>query len=401
MVCFRIVCREKFMSRCIICCIALTLSFLYILIQNNILVKIESSKSKETNLKINNALALKLDEKESRSSDKDLKRELKVDTPLIYMHTKRLHTPLTYDESCEITRDPQRFEDSHAVVFHAKDLPISKGLARLRSKSPFINQLWVYFNLESPINTRKLRQNEMLFNFTITPMRSSDLYHPYGYHFAKAETEVEQEKDFYETKIRFIAWCVSNCKVEYRNGYVKIMQKYTTVDVYGGCSGLFGTSSVCERESHGCNKFLATYKFYLAFENSLCEDYVTEKYWGALHRGNVPIVMAANNDTMIPGSYINVLDFKTVRDLVKYLEFLDGNREAYMKYFLWRSNFELDFLPGDSRRSDIWLPQFCDILLDRDWSQRKIVNISHFYSVENNCPRDVEQRIIEMVLRGV
>ncbi len=33
------------------------------------------------------------------------------------------------------------------------------------------------------------------------------------------------------------------------------------------------------------------YKFYLAFEQVLCEDYVTEKFWNALSRRVVPIVM--------------------------------------------------------------------------------------------------------------
>ncbi len=36
---------------------------------------------------------------------------------------------------------------------------------------------------------------------------------------------------------------------------------------------------------------LSEYKFYLAFENSFCEDYVSEKFWNALRRSVVPIVM--------------------------------------------------------------------------------------------------------------
>ena len=37
---------------------------------------------------------------------------------------------------------------------------------------------------------------------------------------------------------------------------------------------------------------LAThYMFYLSFENSLCDDYVTEKLWGWLKRDIVPVVM--------------------------------------------------------------------------------------------------------------
>ncbi len=33
------------------------------------------------------------------------------------------------------------------------------------------------------------------------------------------------------------------------------------------------------------------YKFYLAFENSLCKHYVTEKFWERIPYDMVPIVM--------------------------------------------------------------------------------------------------------------
>ncbi len=35
---------------------------------------------------------------------------------------------------------------------------------------------------------------------------------------------------------------------------------------------------------------LHTYKFFLALENSICEDYVTEKVWMRLRHPIVPIV---------------------------------------------------------------------------------------------------------------
>lgn len=35
--------------------------------------------------------------------------------------------------------------------------------------------------------------------------------------------------------------------------------------------------------------FVARYKFTLAFENAVCEDYITEKLWRPLTVGSVPI----------------------------------------------------------------------------------------------------------------
>ena len=41
-----------------------------------------------------------------------------------------------------------------------------------------------------------------------------------------------------------------------------------------------------------CTAALARhYKFYLSFENSLCDEYVTEKFWMRLQQPIVPIVM--------------------------------------------------------------------------------------------------------------
>ena len=37
------------------------------------------------------------------------------------------------------------------------------------------------------------------------------------------------------------------------------------------------------------------YWFYLAFENSLCNDYISEKFWRTLQTETVPIVMGGGN----------------------------------------------------------------------------------------------------------
>lgn len=61
-----------------------------------------------------------------------------------------------------------------------------------------------------------------------------------------------------------------------RELYVRELQKYVEVDVFGKCGNL-----TCGRkfEYNHCFQHVLrpTYKFYLAFENNMCEDYITEK----------------------------------------------------------------------------------------------------------------------------
>lgn len=42
-------------------------------------------------------------------------------------------------------------------------------------------------------------------------------------------------------------------------------------------------------------KFIARYKFVIAYENSVCNDYITEKLWRPLSLGVVPIYFGAPN----------------------------------------------------------------------------------------------------------
>ena len=87
----------------------------------------------------------------------------------------------------------------------------------------------------------------------------------------------KQEKNYAEGKTRQVAWFVSNCGA--RNGrlqYAKELQKYISVDIYGAC----GTKKCPRSQQKNCfDKLSKDYKFYLAFENSNCKDYITEKFF--------------------------------------------------------------------------------------------------------------------------
>ncbi len=95
--------------------------------------------------------------------------------------------------------------------------------------------------------------------------------------------------DVVGTKSKAVAWFVSNCDTpSNRMEYVRSLQRHVNVDIYGACGHL-----KCERSREAdCWKQIEDdYYFYLAFENSICTDYVTEKFFNAIAHKVVPVVL--------------------------------------------------------------------------------------------------------------
>jgi len=114
----------------------------------------------------------------------------------------------------------------------------------------------------------------------------------------------------------------------HRYAFVRALMKHVRVSVFGKCATLLETNNTsrCPHNmGNGCLEEFQCHKFYLAIENSLCLDYITEKYWrNSLEQGLVPIVLGGayyRPELVVPGSFINASDFDSVRDLADYLKY--------------------------------------------------------------------------------
>ena len=136
------------------------------------------------------------------------------------------------------------------------------------------------------------------------------------------------------------------------------MQRHMDVDVYGKCSR-GPVKHKCEREKEqDCYKMMErNYKFYLSFENSICLDYITEKYFNIFNYNVIPISYSgADLDSIAPPhSSISVMDFQNPKMLVKYLDRLNKEDNLFAEYFWWK-----DFYVVRNRMEDR-AQAYCDL----------------------------------------
>lgn len=134
--------------------------------------------------------------------------------------------------------------------------------------------------LESPnVSGFDINKEVGAVNWTATYREDSDIVTPYEkwmYYNDQIQENVENTKNYAAGKTRLVAWFVSNCLAHNeRLQYARELQKYIQVDIYGRCGDL-----KCDRGDIKCREMLrTTYKFYLAFENTNCRDYITEKFF--------------------------------------------------------------------------------------------------------------------------
>ncbi|CAK8672030.1 unnamed protein product [Clavelina lepadiformis] len=303
----------------------------------------------------NNSLLNLRQKKEFAESRTTLKREKRL--ILLWNKPESVTIPFMKKEKCgdcDIIFDRQMAKESHAILIHYKNINELPDPKTRNAK-----QIYVWWCRESPWTTRNLynltigRIFDNYFNATMTYRRDSDVFLPYAevvhrnidngtsdyIPFLDSQVENMLAKKKYD-----VAWVVSNCYktagARARARFVfRLDQKGLKVDKFGKCYPLANFPAYRTAESF---QRLSEYKFYLAFENAFhCRDYLTEKFWAnSLYSGAVPIVWGAPKqdvERLAPrNSFIHVDDFASVGDLVKHIQDLSQNEEAYKKFFEWR-----------------------------------------------------------------
>lgn len=220
-----------------------------------------------------------------------------------------------YFQNCYFTNDRLYFNDVRdfdVVLFNAINLENSTVPVR-RSKK----QKYVFVSGETPAYYPIRKHFDGFFNLTWTYKLKSDATWRYLVVRNKKGKIIGPKMDMHWMNVRDMkptskhiksklqkkqiaaAWFAAHCNTYgHREVFVQNLKneldKYNLkVDSFGLCG-----NAVCPRDSDECNALLEfKYYFYLSFENSLSEDYVSEKVLTALDHFAVPVVYGKANYT--------------------------------------------------------------------------------------------------------
>lgn len=280
----------------------------------------------------------------NRTVDEKLKKWNWTDKRLILFWTSFFSHPFDLSPldscpelNCLLTNNLSLVNYSSAIVFHPSDTSMDDVPVY---RHP--HQRYVFYLLESPQNTVLTHIPPDFFNWTMTYRRDSDIFAPYGY-FIKTVTDKKvtptsfvNNSEILGNNKKLVVWFASNCVTwSKREKYVEILQNHISVDVYGDCGNY-----TCPKDAGNCDQIInEKYKFYLAFENSVCVDYISEKYYNRAYLNAVPIVLKRKTgENILPkDSFIAVDDFSHPFYLAEHLKMLAKNDQRYLKYFHWRN----------------------------------------------------------------
>lgn len=235
---------------------------------------------------------------------------------------------------CFLTDDTSAYRTADVVVFHHPEL--RKRPSVLPDKR-LPTQRWVWMSMEPPAHHGNLTGLNGIFNWTMSYRLDADIHVPYGMTVSGGDGRQSRPPP---NSSCLISWVVSNYQAsQARAIFYQRLKNFIPIKVYGRWN----------RKPLSKQRLLPTIGnclFYLSFENSQSEDYISEKLWrNAFEAGVVPVVLGPRRRTYEalapPGSFIHVADFKSPADLAAYIKGVAADRTAYRRYFEWHQTHRI------------------------------------------------------------
>eukprot|EP01084_Bolivina_argentea_P042109 77690_1 len=170
---------------------------------------------------------------------------------------------------------------ANALVIHGPDIKTMKTLKAIHKKQ---DDIYILSTQESPSNSNVWHEKVLsYFNILMSYKLTADISIPYlslnsfKTFIFKNNIHSFKEKD----TTADVLWIGSNCMAyNGREKYLAELFKYIDIHSLGSCLHLNPSNVTIPSRSNyffDISNIVSKYKFYIAFENSNCEGYITEK----------------------------------------------------------------------------------------------------------------------------
>ncbi|KPJ02827.1 Alpha-(1,3)-fucosyltransferase [Papilio xuthus] len=257
--------------------------------------------------------------------------------------------------NCVFPKDDQDFDSADAVVVH-----VQHGLFPNNTKQRNPDQRWIFLSDESPVHAffqseRRIKLQDLayMFNWSMTYRSESDVPVPYGRTIPLSKPIVENAEipitniiPNWSKKRQDVlaAILISHCGISFRIQYVNELKKHLNLDVHGSCSENHKDS--CPGHFRADCPIISEYLFYLVFENSKCEEYLTEKsFYHAYSKGAIPVIMGPTVEEceklLPPDSFLHVDNYDTAEELAIEIINISKDMPRLLLYHEWRRHFQV------------------------------------------------------------
>uniref|UniRef100_A0A7E4VR68 Fucosyltransferase n=1 Tax=Panagrellus redivivus TaxID=6233 RepID=A0A7E4VR68_PANRE len=297
--------------------------------------------------------------------------------PAPWANESRLTSIQSCSFKCTYTTNRRLVNDAHLTIYH-----MGADKCAMAPQPKNTSGLNVFLNMEAPVHRPFYKYVPTdFFDFTVTYRQDSDI--PLFYDkLVKLDGKKDNDrwkdsevKTAISKKVDSVLWFVSHCNTaSMREIYVEELKMHINVNQFGSCN------------NNGCTKKCADEKinshyFYLSLENSVCNDYITEKYF-RMRKLIVPIVFDRRVFRGIHTNLINYTifasDYESPKHLANYLKYLIAHPKEYQKYFEWTKIYKKS--PQQYFPPSVWC-QMCKVAHQvQDGSyQKKPFNIYNWW----------------------
>ena len=296
-------------------------------------------------------------------------------------------------KNCILVHDEKDTRFSDAVIFDGRFLG-TENVAKPPLRPP--GQVWIFAAHESPayykVHGTKWMESpwKSSFNWTMTYDKSnSDIFLPYG-EIRKHAKGHNSNRNFTEIALQKTDGAlivVSHCDTDgKREVYLNELKKYFPIKVLGKCGEKWDCGHQYTHDD--CFDILlnTTYKFYLAFENSLCREYYTEKFFENYNNDILLITRGGfKNDSLTrfpKSSHISTDQFKSAKALGEYMTKIANDPSLLARLLKDKSQY---YGVGYTEAYPRAMCQLCKMMNNQRLFRRQILDIGAWAYCSNPC----------------